>query len=285
MVFSLIGYDSEGHLILSKRSYRQVKEDKLKTKKVSGKQVTSLQPESKLKLLHLISKLAPYTETPAIGRWKTLTHEEIWSHIVSQVCVMGSSRPMETLVKSGNRHEFNAALSLSALSKTKPDKVAYIESQLIQFKATRFRNKAALRLAAAFVNPNIINGTNVVLLNNLPNGDTDMIREELLKRSVGLFKRKSVSDLMIALGLSHDVIALDQRVVGILNNRFQYDQKFSKLQADRELYLSVEDCLREVCEEAKISLGTLDRMLFGFSGLTAIEYVMDFDQSISAPLP
>lgn len=244
---------------------------------VNRKPVTSLRPESREKILHLITKLAPHTRTPALGRWKAISNEELWFHIVSQVCVMGSAVPMEKLEHKGNLPEFEAALSLKTLSTTTQDKAIYIEGQLVKFKATRFMKKAANRLADAVVNPKIVNGTRVVLLDGLPHGDADAVREELLKRSTGLFKRKSVSDLMITLGLSHDVIALDQRVVGVLNARLGYNRKFSSLQASRSVYLSVEDCLRSVCKDANVSLGNLDRMLFCFAGLTAIEYLMELE--------
>lgn len=248
----------------------------MKTEMVDRKPVTTIQPETKCKLLHIIEKLAPQTKTPKLGRWKKLSDENIWSHIVSQVCVMGSAMPMEKLRRSDNSVAFESALSLSTLS-TKRDKPRYIETQLAKFKATRFKNRAARRLAAAFANPSIIQEDRVVLLKGLPHGDPHAIREELLRRSKGLFKRKSVSDLMIAVGLSHDVIALDQRVVGLLSTYLGYNRKFSNLQSSRSIYLSVEDCLRSVCKEANVTLGNLDRMLFGFAGLTAIEYLIEFD--------
>lgn len=243
---------------------------------VDRKPVTSISSRSKRKLLHLIAKLVAHTTTPSLGRWRKLSDEELWAHIVSQVCVMGSAIPMEKLHRSDNRLAFQAALSLEALS-TEANRATYIEGQLAKFNATRFRRKAALRLSAASTNPSIVQGSRVVLLHGLPRASADATREELLKRSKSLFKRKSVSDLMISLGLSHDVVALDQRVVGLLCARLGYNRKFSHLQASRSIYLSVEDCLRDVCEEASISLGTLDRMLFGFAGLSAVEYLMDFD--------
>lgn len=249
---------------------------------VGRKPVTTLRPESKRKLLHLIDKLGAHTVTPPLGEWKKLTDEALWSHIVSQVCVMGSARPMEKLRDRGQRAAFDAALSLKTLA-SKPNKRAYIEGQLAKFKATRFKNKAAHRLTAAAATPSIVKSTRVVLFADLPRGGADVIREELLRRSATLFKRKSVSDLMISVGLSHDVIALDQRVVGLLNARLGYNRKFSSLQASRSIYLSVEECLRGLSKEAKITLGTLDRMLFNFAGLTAVQYLMEFDRSSDTP--
>lgn len=248
----------------------------MKTTIVDRRPVTSIQADSKRKLKHLIRKLSPHTETPELGRWRELSNEELWARLVSQVCVMGSALPMEKLLKSGKQSAFEGALSLKTLTKVSAPST-YIETQLATFKATRFKKKAALRLSAALANPNIVSGRRVVLLDKLPQGNGNIVREELLLRTASLFKRKSVSDLMITVGISHDVIALDQRVVGLLNARLNYNRKFSYLQTNTAAYLSVEDCLRGVCEEAKISLGELDRMLFNFAGLSAAEYLMEYD--------
>jgi thermostable 8-oxoguanine DNA glycosylase len=64
---------------------------------------------------------------------------------------------------------------------------------------------------------------------------------------------------------------------GHLNDHLSYNLKFDRVQSSRNIYLSVEDCLQSVCEEADVSLGTLDRMLFNFAGMTAIEYLMGID--------
>jgi thermostable 8-oxoguanine DNA glycosylase len=248
----------------------------MQTKMVARKPVTTIRPESKRKLHYVIAKLGPHTTTPELGRWKSLSDEELWRHIVSQVCVMGSALQMERLEREGRRPAFDAALSLSTLS-AKQARIPYIAGQLKNFGVTRFYNKAAQRLESALGNSKIVLNSRVVLLENLPAGEPDAVREALLARSPSLFLRKSVSDLMITVGLSHDVIALDQRVVGLLNAHLGYNRKFDRLQSSQALYLSVEHCLREVCKEANVTLATLDRMLFNFAGLTAIEYLMGID--------
>ena len=245
----------------------------MQTKIVKRQPITTITPESKRKLLHVIEKFAGHAKTPKLGRWKTLSDEDLWSHIVSQVCVMGSAIPMETLERDGRRPDFDAALSLATLA-GKRDRITFIAEQLKEFSATRFHKKAAERLEAALSNQGIVNAGRVVLLDDLPAGKPDEIREELLGRTKSLFRRKSVSDLMITVGLSDDVIALDQRVVGLLNTHFGYNKTFDRLQSSRDLYLSAEACLRGVCKEAGVSLAELDRMLFKFAGLTAIGYLV-----------
>lgn len=91
------------------------------------------------------------------------------------------------------------------------------------------------------------------------------------------FKRKSASDFMITTGLSHDVIALDVRVVGALKKYVGYETPVGRVQGSRKIYLSVEQALREVCEEAGTTLARLDRTLFQFTSMSAIKYVMEID--------
>ncbi len=69
-------------------------------------------------------------------------------------------------------------------------------------------------------NPNVVKNGRIVLLNGLSHeNDYAYIRNELIKRT-RYFKLKSASDFMISVGLSHDVIALDTRVIKILRDHF-----------------------------------------------------------------
>ena len=78
---------------------------------------------------------------------------------------------------------------------------------------------------------------------------------------------------MINVGLSHDVIALDVRVVGVLRRYFAFNLAPSGVQGRRRVYLSVEQALREACPK-RASLALLDRVLYSFSGTTALDFAM-----------
>jgi thermostable 8-oxoguanine DNA glycosylase len=92
------------------------------------------------------------------------------------------------------------------------------------------------------------------------------------------FKRKSVSDYMITAGISHDVIALDVRVVGALKRYLGYETPVSRVQGSKKIYLSVEEALRDVCEEDRTTLARLDRTLFQFTGMSALRYVIEIER-------
>jgi thermostable 8-oxoguanine DNA glycosylase len=83
---------------------------------------------------------------------------------------------------------------------------------------------------------------------------------------------------MICVGLSHDVIALDTRVVGVFQEHFGYEVSPGRIQSNRDLYLSLEATLREFCSGQGVSLALLDRLLFRFSDLRAIELVVKYPE-------
>ena len=86
---------------------------------------------------------------------------------------------------------------------------------------------------------------------------------------------KSASDFMISVGLSHNVIALDTRVVGFLRKYFNYNVEAGYIQGNRGYYFSLEAALREFCQEKGISLALLDRVIFNFSGLNLLGFLID----------
>lgn len=104
--------------------------------------------------------------------------------------------------------------------------------------------------------------------------DYRVIRGALLQ-SCPIFKLKSASDFMISTGLSHDVIALDTRVVGVLRRYFGFNHEASTVQGRPSLYFSVEQALRETCQEAGRTLALLDRILFRYRGVSTLEFVIE----------
>jgi thermostable 8-oxoguanine DNA glycosylase len=87
------------------------------------------------------------------------------------------------------------------------------------------------------------------------------------------FKMKSASDFMVDLGLSHDVIALDLRIVGFLNTYLDFDQKVEKIQSNKKFYTLIESSLRKECEKLNIKLSVLDRIIFNYLNISAFDYM------------
>jgi thermostable 8-oxoguanine DNA glycosylase len=117
-----------------------------------------------------------------------------------------------------------------------------------------------------------------VLLHGLSHNDnTDKTRETIMARS-GIFGRKSASDFMISVGLSRDVIALDTRIVGVLRKSCGFKLSTGRIQASNSLYRRLESELRAVCQKCRTSLAQLDRLLFKYSNMSALDWVLKSGQ-------
>lgn len=211
---------------------------------------------------------------PEIGRYRKQTPEQTWIELVGQVCVMGGARPWERLFDNKERKAaFLEAVSMREIYKHE-DRVGYLARQLDTFKAARFHNKSAEKLISMLSNPAMFNGGNLILFEGLSEReDTHLLREKLIRRNP-IFRLKSASDFMITMGLSHDVIPLDTRIVGMFHRYFDYNYEPGAVQDKPLLYLSVEDTLRQFCRENNISLALLDRILFKYSGMSLIEFLL-----------
>jgi len=218
-----------------------------------------------------------------IGRYRKMTPEEVWLQLVGQVCVMGSARHWERLHSDHTIiAKFKSAISLPLLYR-KRNLVSYLAGTLTSFSATRFPNRSAKRLVSVLHSGSIFRHGNLILFEGLSHKmDTIKTRDQLMSRCP-IFRLKSASDFMITVGLSHDVIALDTRIIGVFQKWFGYNLSSTRIQSHQGLYLSLESALRDFCQGQNISLALLDRLLFRFSSLGAIELVVKYPELADRP--
>lgn len=227
-----------------------------------------------------IAKINQYlgnkVSVPKLALYSSLTKEELWQTIVEQYCVMGNASKLDNLRDNpADYQDFRAKLKLKILLSPNVDPVQHITETLKVYKATRFHNKQAGRIAELLTIRTVIFMGKFVLLNDLSHDrPREIIRNQLLKRNP-LFGMKSVSDFMIDIGLSHDVIALDSRIIGIFQNHFQFNVKVARVQRNKKIYLSVEEALRRACSKLGFKLAHLDRMLFRFSNKDAVSFILE----------
>jgi thermostable 8-oxoguanine DNA glycosylase len=229
-------------------------------------------------LARIIEVLGLFVPLEPIGRYVSMSADEVWLTLVIQVCVMGSARPIERL--TGHPHperykDFEKAVALSTVV-SQQNPAAYLSKVLKCFSATRFHQKSANKLVTVLSSPDAFNKDEGLLFDGLSHQkDAIETRDELIRRCpiLGL---KSASDFMISVGLSHDVIALDTRVIGIFRKYFGYNLTSGQVQSKREFYLSLEGGLRELCREKQVSLAFLDRLLFKFGNVNAIELIVKY---------
>ena len=198
--------------------------------------------------------------------------------IVKELCVMGGTRMIDNLMENKKKYTmFKKQISLTNLLSINPNqREKYIAKILKDFKATRFYNQQAEKIVEFLKNSNIIARGHVVLLKGLSHKQpAEYIRNELMRRNT-YFKLKSASDFMIEVGLSHDVIAFDTRIVNILKKHFDLNVSVDKVQGNKDIYESIEDALRQSCGVLDISLAQLDRLLFRFNNKNVITFILEY---------
>lgn len=237
-----------------------------------GEAVQTLLTEADREILvRVITLFSRYIEIAPIGRYRTLAPHEVWFRLVGQVCVMGGAALWDSLTGSPTTAaRFGEAVSVNAVG-LQDHPTPYLAHTLRSYSATRFHNKAAGRLVSIMDSPGVFRDHTLVLFEDLSHEDPAIpTRDELVKRCP-VFGLKSASDFMIDVGLSHDVIALDTRIVGILRRYLGYNLTLSQIQGHRGRYLSVEAALRGLCDEQGVSLALLDRLLFRLGTVGAMD--------------
>ena len=229
-------------------------------------------------LARVITLFSRYVEIAPIGQYRTMADHEVWLRLVGQVCVMGGAALWDRLTDSPTvAARFGEAVSLNAIGRQELP-TTYLADTLRRYSATRFHNKAAERLVSIMEAPDVFRDHALVLFGGLSHKDpAALTRDELIKRCPG-FGLKSASDFMIDVGLSHDVIALDTRIVGILRRYLGYNLTLSQIQSHRGRYLSLEAALRERCDRQGISLALLDRLLFRLGNIGAMDIAVKYPE-------
>jgi len=222
-------------------------------------------------LKHILKLFGPLVDLPAIGKFKAMKPNDVWLQLVSQVCVIGSAKLMERInADTMLKDSFEKAISLSSVQNQK-NKKGYIGSILKKHSATRFHNEGARKLYDIFKTSTVFSNGKLKLFEGVTsNKICNDIRDILIDRCP-IFRLKSVSDFMISVGISHDVIALDTRVVGVFKKYLNYNLSPGRVQSNRSIYFSVENALRDFCTSHNFSLALLDRVLFQFSSMTVFE--------------
>ena len=120
----------------------------MKTTKNEGFVLTQFSSADRKAFKLIIELLSPLVELQTLGRYSTMSADEVWLTLVEQASVMGSARPIERLASDcGKYRKFKEAVSLSAVT-SQPNPTTYVSQTLKEFSATRFYRRAADKLVA-----------------------------------------------------------------------------------------------------------------------------------------
>jgi len=159
---------------------------------ISDREVETIVEQDERVLLHrLLVAVEPHVDLPPLRHGRLLPGPRVWARLVSQVCVMGSSRGMERLQRNGELPAFRRAASLPELKKHRRNHLAKV---LAEYSATRFPNQAAKKLRQVIDLPTAVEGDRCVLLAGLGRLEgADTIRDTLMGRCP-IFKLKSARE-------------------------------------------------------------------------------------------
>jgi hypothetical protein len=203
--------------------------------------------------------------------------EKIWQELIGRILVRGGAQPLERL-PSDRKRELQEQTRLSKLL-DEPDPYSFLENLLAKCpRPTRFPKKAAKAIVELLNNDKVVNRNEcrIVLLDGIDKQrqSPQEIRRLLMQRTG--FGPKSVSDLMIVLGISHDVIAFDTRIVNTLVkwgvfSDWEGNRLKSIVQGREPIYTALEAEIRKVlaefpsmncCDIKHTCLAFFDRVIF-----------------------
>ncbi len=185
--------------------------------------------------------------------------DELWIRVLSQIVVAGNAAPGETLLSSPAVIE---KLAFNRLKKLTPRLRRQRIHQVLLAIGTRFVGKKTKnhKIDAAVYNFNQLDkagGPVRFFADVAAKGDTEG-KVKYLSKTLKFYKKKGCRDTLIELRLADDCIALDQRLMNIL------ERVGVKLQGSlNQNYEDVErELTKRVAKRNKLSGGQLDRVLF-----------------------
>jgi thermostable 8-oxoguanine DNA glycosylase len=215
-------------------------------------------------LQRVARSFAGKAKVPPRHRWKRLTNDAIWRHVVTQIAVVGSAASGARIEESDHAQE---ALRFEILRRVSPNRRREIVNKVLRDCGVRFASADARqcrKTAAVLRNFEFLAaqpGGPAGYLRFLAGLPSDAARVSRLAADMSYIKLKGARDLLAELGLVTDIIALDARVLNILRHAGAVLP--SDIQTNGRRYAALEsELLRRVCEPIGITGVALDRTLF-----------------------
>jgi thermostable 8-oxoguanine DNA glycosylase len=229
--------------------------------------------EDSRKITCIVRELKQTTCLPKYGLWKGMNPEQLWEKIIAQFCAIQGTKEWKELKKRDyDYRDFIKEVRLDNLVK-KEDRLAFLRYLFERYRPHRYVNKIPVMIDRFLNNQNVLEKGKFVLFDGLQNYDSeDDTRDFLVRNCFGL-GMKSVSDFMIEIGMAKTLMAFDTRIIGLLRKHFGL--KIETNSIPDTLYKKLEEELRGVCRNLDLELSLLDRMLYRFAGVSAIDYILE----------
>ena len=216
-------------------------------------------------LRKIVGQYLPTVKLPSEHFWKVATDETVWLQVVSQVTVVGAARPADKLRDS----DVAAGISwhtLTCLSDEQSRRRIWTTLRQIGARYTSEDINKCRKTAALAKNLGVLKEYKggpkgfIVDVARLPGGSTEKV--DFVAKHLSYIKNKGARDfLMSGFGLIRDHIALDTRVVGVLNGIGISIPKESLSNANKYAQLE-QDLITQVCRPLSICGAELDQILF-----------------------
>jgi thermostable 8-oxoguanine DNA glycosylase len=199
--------------------------------------------------------------------WKRRTPDELWLRTLSQIVVAGNAGPGDTLRHSPAVRE---RLAFSRLKKLPPRLRRERIHRVLQAIGTRYVGKKTpnRKVEAAVHNFNALAdaGGPKKFFERVAALPTEKERIEFLhnrKKTLQYYGKKAARDTLIDLGLAMRCLALDARILGLLQ---KVGVEIKKGSLNRNYEKIEDELIEKVAKRCSLSGGQLDRILFQNSG-------------------
>lgn len=214
------------------------------------------------KLKKIVEKYKYEIDLPKMGRWKTMSDNDLWTAIIIQVVVVGGSAPHVAVKEQLNSQEnwYAQLLELSdGKRRTAIHKVLlscgvrYVSESVEDCRKTKALVKN-LALVESHEGPKAyLKG-----ISKIPEGSR---RIAVIIDEMSYIKNKGARDFLIGVGLLEDAIAFDVRVKNVLE--FCGIPLPDDLATNKNTYKELEsELIEKVCWPLQISGSVLDRILY-----------------------
>jgi hypothetical protein len=215
-------------------------------------------------LVQLVKEFLPRTVIPAANRWRQLSDDALWKHVVSQVAVVGGSASHARLTASSVIQEAMRFERLQGLTEINRRRII---NESLRDAGVRYASQDVEKcrktdaLEFDFQRLKAFAGGPRGYFASLADRPDDDARVEQVTRDMRYIKLKGARDLLAELGVVSNVLAFDVRLVNIL--RAVGIEVPADVTTDASRYREFQDSLLlAVCQPIGITGVALDRVLY-----------------------